>query len=478
MQTFHNIIDGKPSPAADGRTLDIHDPKTGEVYATSPLSGAADVDAAYVSARRAFDGGWRDTTPGDRMNALLKMADAIEAHGEELAGIEAQDTGKPLGLTLSEEIGPMADQLRFFAGAARQLEGRATAEYLAGHSSSIRREPLGVVGAVTPWNYPMMMAIWKIGPAIAAGNTLVLKPSDTTPASTVRMGELFAEVLPPGVLNVVCGDRSTGAAMTDHDIPAMVAITGSVAAGKAVAEAASKRVTKVHLELGGNAPVVVFEDADIAGAAADIAVAGFFNAGQDCTAATRVIAHESLAVELADALAAEAATVLLSRDEQPDSEDLYIPPINNAAQLDKVAGLVSRVPGHARVLSGGAPAEGAGYFFPPTVIAGLTQDDEIVQTEVFGPVITVQSFSSEAEAIAMANGTPYGLASSVWTTDHSRAVRLSRALDFGCVWVNCHIPLVAEMPHGGFKQSGYGKDLSAYSLEDYTRVKHVMSKYE
>jgi betaine-aldehyde dehydrogenase len=482
MQTFHNIIDGKPGPAADGRTLDIHDPKTGEVYATSPLSGPADVDAAYTSARRAFDGangagGWRDTTPGERMTALLRMADVIDAHGEELAGIECRDTGKPLGLTLSEEIGPMADHLRFFAGAARQLEGRATAEYLAGHSSSIRREPLGVVGAVTPWNYPMMMAIWKIGPALAAGNTLVLKPSDTTPASTVRMGELFAEVLPPGVLNVVCGDRSTGAAMTDHDIPAMVAITGSVAAGKAVAQAASARVTKVHLELGGNAPVVVFADADIAGAAADIAVAGFFNAGQDCTAATRVIAHESLAVELADALAAEAATVLLSRDEQPDSEDLHIPPINNAAQLAKVAGLVSRVPGHARVLAGGAPADGAGYFFQPTVIAGLAQDDEIVQTEVFGPVITVQSFSSEDEAIALANGTPYGLASSVWTTDHSRAIRLSRALDFGCVWVNCHIPLVAEMPHGGFKQSGYGKDLSAYSLEDYTRVKHVMSRY-
>ncbi len=483
MQTFHNIIDGKPAPAADGRTLEIHDPKTGEVYATSPLSGAADVDTAYASAKRAFDGtngdgGWRDTTPGDRMNALLKMADAIEAHGEELAGIEAQDTGKPLGLTLSEEVGPMADQLRFFAGAARQLEGRATAEYLAGHSSSIRREPLGVIGAVTPWNYPMMMAIWKIGPAIAAGNTLVLKPSDTTPASTVRMGEIFAEVLPPGVLNVVCGDRSTGAAMTDHDIPAMVAITGSVAAGKAVAEAASRRVTKVHLELGGNAPVVVFEDADIAGAAADIAVAGFFNAGQDCTAATRVIAHESLAVELADALAAEAATVLLSRDETPGAEDLFIPPINNAAQLGKVSGLVSRVTSPGKVLCGGAPAGGAGYFFPPTVVAGVTQDDEIVQTEIFGPVITVQSFSSEDDAVAMANGTPYGLASSVWTTDHGRAIRMSRALDFGCVWVNCHIPLVAEMPHGGFKQSGYGKDLSAYSLEDYTRVKHVMSKYE
>ncbi len=477
MQTLHNIVDGKPGPAADGRTTEIHDPSTGEVYATAPLSGPADVDAAYRSARRAFDEGWRDTTPSERMTALLAMADAVEAHGEELVAIEARDTGKPLGLTLSEEIGPMVDQLRFFAGAARQLEGRATAEYMAGHSSSVRREPLGVVGAVTPWNYPMMMAVWKIGPAIAAGNTLVLKPSDTTPASTVRMGELFAEILPPGVLNVVCGDRSTGAALTDHAIPAMLAITGSIGAGRSVATAAAARITKVHLELGGNAPVVVFGDADIAAAAADIAVAGFFNAGQDCTAATRVLAHESVAVELADALAAEAAGVRLSRDEEPGSEELYIPPINNADQLAKVTGLVARVPGAARVLCGGSADDGAGWFYPPTVIADVDQDDEIVQTEVFGPVITVQSFASEDEAVAMANGTGYGLASSVWTTDHSRTIRLSRALDFGCVWINCHIPLVAEMPHGGFKESGYGKDLSGYSLEDYTRVKHVMSKF-
>jgi betaine-aldehyde dehydrogenase len=477
MQTFHNIVDGKPVPAADGRTLDITDPSTGEVYATAPLSGPADVDAAYRSARRAFDTGWRDTTPSDRMSALLAMAAAVEEHGEELVAIEARDTGKPLGLTLSEEIGPMADQLRFFAGAARQLEGRATGEYMAGHTSSVRREPLGVIGSITPWNYPMMMAIWKIGPAIAAGNTMVLKPSDTTPASTVRLGELFAEVLPPGVLNVVCGDRSTGALLAEHEIPAMVAITGSTRAGRAVAAAAAANVTRVHLELGGNAPVVVFDDVDVAAAAAEIAVAGYFNAGQDCTAASRVIAHESVADALAEALAAEAAAVLPARDEQPDAEDLFIPPLNNPDQLTKVSGLVERLPAHARVLTGGAPADGPGWFYQPTVVAGLRQDDEIVQTEVFGPVITVQSFSTEEEAVALANGTEYGLASSVWTSDHSRTIRMSRALDFGCVWINCHIPLVAEMPHGGFKESGYGKDLSAYSLEDYTRVKHVMSRY-
>jgi betaine-aldehyde dehydrogenase len=477
MHTFHNIVDGKPVPAADGRTLDVTNPATGEVYATAPLSGAADVDAAYRSARRAFDEGWRDTTPSERMNALLAMAATVEEHGEELVEIEAKDTGKPVALTLSEEIGPMVDQLRFFAGAARHLEGRATAEYMAGHSSSIRREPLGVIGSITPWNYPMMMAVWKIAPAIAAGNTMVLKPSDTTPASTVRLGELFAEVLPAGVLNVVCGDRSTGALVAEHEVPAMVAITGSTRAGRSVAAAAAARVTRVHLELGGNAPVVVFDDVDVTAAAADIAVGGFYNAGQDCTAAGRVIAHESVADALAEALAAEAGAVRLSRDEKPGDEDLFIPPLNNPDQLAKVSGLVERVPSNARVLTGGGPADGLGWFYQPTVIAGVGQNDEIVQTEVFGPVITVQTFSTEEEAVALANGTPYGLASSVWTNDHSRTIRLSRALDFGCVWVNCHIPLVAEMPHGGFKESGYGKDLSAYSLEDYTRIKHVMSKY-
>ncbi len=475
METFHNIVDGKAVAAADGRTLDIVDPSTGEVYATSPLSGPDDVDTAFRSARTAYRGDWGATTPSDRMNALLAIADAVKENAEELVEIEHRDTGKPKGLTMSEEIGPMVDQFRFFAGAARHLQGVAAAQYMAGHESYVRREPLGVVGAVTPWNYPMMMATWKIGPALAAGNTLVIKPSDTTPASTVRMGELFAEILPPGVLNVVCGDRSTGAALAAHPIPAMVAITGSTAAGRAVAAATAKNVARAHLELGGNAPVVVFDDADVAAAAEAIAVAGFFNAGQDCTAATRVIASRAVADELAAALAEQAQAVRFSRDEEPDSEDLYIPPINNADQLAKVAGLVDRLPSHARVLTGGSAADGAGYFYAPTVVAGVQQDDEIARNEIFGPIITVQTFADEAEALELANDTPYGLASSVFTTDHSRALRMSRALEFGCVWINTHIPLVAEMPHGGFKESGYGKDLSAYSLEDYTRIKHVMS---
>jgi betaine-aldehyde dehydrogenase len=478
VETFHNIVDGKPVAAADGRTLDIVDPSTGEVYATSPLSGPDDVDAAFRSARTAFRGGWGTTTPSERMTALLAIADAVQEHAEELVEIEHRDTGKPKGLTMSEEIGPMVDQFRFFAGAARHLQGTAAAEYMAGHTSYVRREPLGVIGAVTPWNYPMMMATWKMGPALAAGNTLVIKPSDTTPASTVRMGELFDEILPAGVLNVVCGDRATGAALAAHPIPAMVAITGSTAAGRAVAAATAKNVARAHLELGGNAPVVVFDDADVAAAAEAIATAGFFNAGQDCTAASRVLASQAIADDLAAALAEQAGAVRFSRDEEPDAEDLFIPPINNAEQLAKVSGLMDRLPAHVQVLAGGSAADGPGFFYAPTVVTGVRQDDEIACNEIFGPIITVQSFADESQALELANDTPYGLASSVFTRDHSRALRMSRALDFGCVWVNCHIPLVAEMPHGGFKESGYGKDLSDYSLEDYTRLKHVMSFVE
>jgi betaine-aldehyde dehydrogenase len=478
QRELRNYVNGEFKPSQEGKTLDVVNPSKGEVYATAPLSGEADVDSAMKAAQAAFDDGWRDTTPSERMTCLLKMADAIEENAERLVEIESENTGKPKGLTLSEEIPPMCDQIRFFAGAARMLEGRATSEYMTGFTSSIRREPIGVIGSVTPWNYPMMMGVWKFAPALAAGNAIVLKPSDTTPASTVYMAELFADILPPGVFNVVCGDRDTGAAVVSHPTPQMVSITGSIAAGKSVARAAADTLKRTHLELGGKAPVIVFDDADLEGAAEDIAVAGYFNAGQDCTAATRVLASERVEDDIAAALVEQASQVRLSKDEEPGSEDFFIPPLNNPNQLTHVGGLVERAPTHAKVLTGGERATDNGYFYKPTVIDGVEQDDEMARTEIFGPVITVQPFSDEDEALRWANGTQYGLASSVWTTNHKRALRVSRALDYGCVWVNCHIPLVAEMPHGGFKQSGYGKDLSMYSFEEYTRVKHVMSAIE
>jgi betaine-aldehyde dehydrogenase len=471
---LQNFVDGQFVSGSTGEYLDVINPSTGEVYATAPLSGSDDVDAAMQAAQRAF-AEWGRTTPSERMNALLKMADAVESHADELVAVEHENTGKPVGLTLSEEIPPMVDQIRFFAGAARMLDGKATGEYMRGYSSSIRREPLGVIGSVAPWNYPMMMAVWKFAPALAAGNTIVLKPSDTTPASTVYLAELFADILPPGVFNVVCGDRGTGALLTEHRIPALLSITGSTRAGKAVARAAAENVKRTHLELGGNAPVVVFADADLADAAEGISMAGYFNAGQDCTAATRVLVEQSAHGDFVAALAERAKAVRLSRDEKPDDDALFIPPVNNKNQLAHVSGLVDRAPAHASVVTGGEALGPAGYFYAPTVIDNLRQSDELVGTEIFGPVITVQTFADEDEAIRLANDTDYGLSSSVWTSNHARALRTSAAIDAGCVWVNCHIPLIAEMPHGGFKQSGHGKDLSLYSLEDYTRIKHVMS---
>jgi betaine-aldehyde dehydrogenase len=471
---LQNFVDGQFVSGSTGEYLDVINPSTGEVYATAPLSGSDDVDAAMQAAQRAF-AEWGRTTPSERMNALLKMADAVESHADELVAVEHENTGKPVGLTLSEEIPPMVDQIRFFAGAARMLEGKATGEYMRGYSSSIRREPLGVIGSVAPWNYPMMMAVWKFAPALAAGNTIVLKPSDTTPASTVYLAQLFADILPPGVFNVVCGDRGTGALLTEHRIPALLSITGSTRAGKAVARAAAENVKRTHLELGGNAPVVVFADADLADAAEGISMAGYFNAGQDCTAATRVLVEQSAHGDFVGALAERAKAVRLSRDEKPDDDALFIPPVNNKNQLAHVSGLVDRAPAHASVVTGGEALGPAGYFYAPTVIDNLRQSDELVGTEIFGPVITVQTFADEDEAIRLANDTDYGLSSSVWTSNHARALRTSAAIDAGCVWVNCHIPLIAEMPHGGFKQSGHGKDLSLYSLEDYTRIKHVMS---
>ncbi len=470
-QTFRNFIGGRFVDAEDGRTADVVNPSTGEVYAMAAVSAAGDLDSAYGAASTAFEI-WGGTTPAERQLALLKIADALESRADEFVRAESENTGKPLGLTASEELPPAIDQLRFFAGAARVLEGRSAGEYMPGFTSWVRREPIGVIGQVTPWNYPLMMAIWKIAPALAAGNTVVLKPAETTPATTLMLAELAAEFLPAGVLNVVTGGRETGAALVSHPRPQMVAITGSVRAGMQVAEAASHDVKRVHLELGGKAPVLVFDDADIAAAAEAIAVAGYFNAGQDCTAATRVMVAPGLYEEFVAALAREAKGTVTGPPADPDA--LY-GPLNSSAQRERVAGFIDRLPDHASVVAGGAAVEGPGFFYSPTVVSDLKEQDEAVNEEIFGPVITVQRFQDEAAALRLANGTRYGLASSVWTADHARALRVSKALNFGCVWINTHIPLVAEMPHGGFGHSGYGKDLSMYGLEDYTRIKHVMS---